>query len=104
MGRQANPTLIGAFLIGAVALIVVGILVFARGQFLTEKRTFVLYFDGSIKGLKVGAPVDFQGGRGSVTDIGVQYLGDREEFRIPVFIELEWDRIQRRSICFLKIT
>jgi hypothetical protein len=29
MGRQANPTLIGAFLVGAVALIVIGILVCA---------------------------------------------------------------------------
>ncbi len=96
MGRQANPTLIGAFLVGAVALIVIGILVFARGQFLTEKRNFVLYFDGSVKGLNVGAPVDFQGVRvGSVTDIEVQYVGDKEEFRIPVFIEIERDRIRQ---------
>jgi paraquat-inducible protein B len=99
MGRQANPTLIGAFLIGAVALIVIGILVFARGQFLTEKRTFVLYFDGSVKGLNVGAPVDFQGVRvGSVTDIGVHYMGDKDEFRIPVFIEIEGNRIRQMHI------
>jgi paraquat-inducible protein B len=99
MGRQANPTLIGAFLVGAVALIVVGILVLARGQFFTERRTFVLYFDGSVKGLNVGAPVDFQGVRvGSVTDIGVQYMGDKEEFRIPVFIEIERDRIRQMHV------
>jgi paraquat-inducible protein B len=99
MGRQANPTLIGAFLVGAVALIVVGILVLARGQFFTERRTFVLYFDGSVKGLNVGAPVDFQGVRvGSVTDIGVQYMGDKEEFRIPVFIEIERDRIRQMRV------
>jgi paraquat-inducible protein B len=99
MGRRANPTLIGAFLVGAVALIVIGILVFARGQFLTEKRTFVLYFDGSVKGLNVGAPVDFQGVRvGSVTDIGVQYMGDKEEFRIPVFIEIEGNRIRQMHV------
>jgi hypothetical protein len=53
----------------------------------------------------VGAPVDFQGLRvKSVADLGMQHLGDREALRIPVFIELERDRIRRRSICFMKIT
>jgi paraquat-inducible protein B len=99
MGRRANTTLIGAFLVGAVALIVIGILVFARGQFLSEKRTFVLYFDGSVKGLNVGAPVDFQGVRvGSVTDMGVQYLAAENAFRIPVYIELEAGRIRQMGV------
>jgi paraquat-inducible protein B len=94
MGRRANPTLIGAFLVGAVVLIVIGMLVFARGQFLTEKRTFVLFFDGSVKGLNVGAPVDFKGVRiGSVIDIHVNYTRQGDEFRIPVFIDIEPDRI-----------
>jgi paraquat-inducible protein B len=82
MGRRSNPTLIGAFIVGAVALIVIGLLVFGRGQLFTEKRTYVLYFDGSVKGLNVGAPVDFQGVKiGSVTDIKVQYLPQTNEFR-----------------------
>jgi paraquat-inducible protein B len=99
MGRRANPTLIGAFLVGAVALIVIGILVFARGQFLTEKRTFVLYFEGSVKGLNVGAPVDFQGVRvGSVTDVRVQYIVKDGEFRIPVYIDIEPDRIKEVGV------
>jgi paraquat-inducible protein B len=94
MGKRANPTLIGAFLVGAVALVVIGILVFARGQFLTEKRAFVLYFDGSVKGLNIGAPVDFKGVRvGTVTDIRVNYLTEEGVFRIPVFIDIEPDRI-----------
>jgi paraquat-inducible protein B len=94
MGRRANPTLIGAFLIGAVGLIVIGILVLARGQFFADKRTFVLFFEGSVKGLNVGAPVDFQGVRvGTVTDIRVQYLTQDDQFRIPVFFELEANRM-----------
>jgi paraquat-inducible protein B len=94
MGRRANPTLIGAFIVGAAALIVIGLLVFGRGQFFTEKRIFVLYFDGSVKGLSVGAPVDFQGVRiGSVIDIKVQYLSRTNEFRTPVYIQVETDRV-----------
>jgi hypothetical protein len=56
MGRRANPRLIGAFIVGAVALIVIGLLVFGRGRLFIEKRTYVLYFDGSVKGSNVGAP------------------------------------------------
>ena len=99
MGRRANPTLIGAFLVGAVVLMVIGILVFARGQFLTEKRTFVLFFEGSVKGLNIGAPVDFQGVQvGSVTDVRVQYLVQQGEFRIPVYIEIEPGRVKEVGV------
>jgi paraquat-inducible protein B len=99
MGRRANPTVIGAFIIGAVALIVIGLLVLGRGHFFSETRTFVLYFDGSVKGLNIGAPVDFQGVRvGSVTDIKVQYLSKTNEFRTPVYIQIEANRIGEAHI------
>jgi paraquat-inducible protein B len=94
MGRRANPTLIGAFIVGAVALIVIGLLVFGRGLLFTEKRTYVLYFDGSVKGLNVGASVDFQGVRiGAVTDIKVQVIPQTNEIRTPVYIQIETDRV-----------
>ena len=94
MGRRASPTLIGAFIVGAVALIVIGLLVFGRGLLFTQTRTFVLYFDGSVKGLNVGAPVDFQGVRiGSVTDIRVQLVPQTDELRTPVYIQIEADRV-----------
>jgi len=96
MGKRIKPAAIGGFIVGAVVLIIVGILLFGRLQLLTDKRSFVLYFEGSVKGLNVGAPVDFQGVRvGSVTDIGVQYLAQEEEFRIPVSIELEPGRFRQ---------
>lgn len=94
MGKRTNPAVIGGFIVGAVVLIIVGVLVFSRGQFLSEKRPFVLFFEGSVKGLNVGAPVDFQGVQiGSVTDIRLQYIAKDNEFRTPVFIELEPARI-----------
>ena len=95
MGRRANPTVIGAFIIGAVALIVIGLLVLGRGQFFSDRLTFVSYFDGSIKGLNIGAPVEFQGVRiGSVTDIHVIYVSKTSEYLTPVYIQLELNRIR----------
>jgi paraquat-inducible protein B len=99
MGKRVNPAAIGGFIVGAVVLIIVGILLFSRSQWLTEKRTLVMYFEGSVKGLNVGAPVDFQGVRvGAVTDIRVHYIVKDEEFRIPVFIEIEPDRFEEVGV------
>jgi paraquat-inducible protein B len=99
MGRRANPTVIGAFIVGALALMVIGLLVFGRGRFFAETRQFVLYFDGSVKGLNVGAPVDFQGVKvGSVTNVTVQYLAKENAFRTPVYIEIIPGSIQEIGI------
>jgi len=99
MSRQPNKTLIGAFVVGAVALAVAGLFIFSSGKFLKETRTFVLYFDGSLKGLDVGAPVNFKGIKiGSVTDIKVQLESeDFSDIRIPVHIEIDPDMIKESS-------
>jgi paraquat-inducible protein B len=92
--NRANPKLIGAFVIGAVALVVVGVLLLGGAELLTEKRAFVAYFEGSVKGLNIGAPVEFQGVKvGSVTDIQLQFLTAEMEFRIPVFLQFEPGRM-----------
>lgn len=99
MRKRANPAVIGGFVVGAVALIVIGVLVFAGGRFLTERRTYVLYFEDSVEGLSVGAPVTQQGVRiGSVSDIQVQYLAREGEFRIPVFIDIEPSRVKEVGV------
>ena len=90
MSKQASPTVIGVFVVGAVALVVAGVLLFGSGHFLEEKLTYVLYFDSSLKGLSVGAPVQFRGVRvGTVSDINVVIDASQEDIRIPVFMELE---------------
>jgi paraquat-inducible protein B len=95
MRKRANPAVIGGFVVSAVALIVIGVLVLGGGRFLTEQRTYVLYFQDSVEGLSVGAPVTQQGVRiGSVSDIQVQYLPQEGEFRIPVFIDIEPGRVK----------
>jgi paraquat-inducible protein B len=99
MRQRANPAVIGGFVVGAVALIVIGVLLLGRGRFLTEQRAFVLYFDDSVEGLSVGAPVNFQGVTiGAVTDIQVRYLPREGEFRVPVFIDIEPGRIKEVGV------
>ena len=57
MAKEANKTLIGAFVVGAVTLIVVGILLFGGGRFFKKTTSLVAYFDGSVKGLGAGSKV-----------------------------------------------
>lgn len=94
MSKKANPTAIGAFVVGAVVLVVAGIIAFGGGKFFKETKQFVLFFEGSMQGLNKGAPVAFRGVRvGSVTEIKV--LLDSRDLSpyTPVFIEIEPDRL-----------
>jgi len=94
MSKQANKTLVGGFVVGAVALVVAGILIFGSGRLLTERPTFVMYFKGSVQGLNVGSPVVFRGVKvGSVTDILMRFDADDMSIQIPVVVELGEGRV-----------
>jgi paraquat-inducible protein B len=55
-------------------------------------------FNQSLRGLSVGAPVDFRGiVLGQVTGIGVQYDPKSHAFMMPVTIDLYPDRLGRRA-------
>ena len=91
MSKQASPTLIGAFVAGAIGLIVAGILIISGGKLLlTDKTRYVMYFQGSVNGLNIGSPVSFRGVNiGTVTDIQL-VVGDRDaDIQIPVIIEID---------------
>ena len=96
MSRQASPSVIGAFAVGSVALVIVGLLVFGSGKIFTTAHPYVLYFDGAVNGLQVGAPVLFQGVQvGSVIDIKATIQEENLQIRIPVFIEIEEGSIEQ---------
>ena len=60
-----------------------------------EKEKVIAYFDGSVRGLSIGAPVEFRGIKvGSVVDIRMEFDRNEMAFRIPVLIELEPGRIE----------
>lgn len=95
MAKQANRMMIGGFVVLAVIIMAASLVVFGSGKFFKKTNKYVLYFDESIKGLSVGAPVLFQGVPvGSVASITLQADLTKMKTQIPVFIEIEPDRWQ----------
>jgi paraquat-inducible protein B len=93
MSKQANPTVIGIFVIGAVCIALLGITVFTSGKWFTEKSEFVIYFNESVNGLSIGALVKMQGVPiGKVTDIHVQLDPETSRILTPVFIEIDHEK------------
>ncbi len=90
MSKKMNKTLIGAFVIGAMGLLVVAVLIFGSGKFFAPTKKFVMFFDGSVKGLNIGSPVIFQGVKiGEVTEIQLRLNPKDLTAVIPVFIEID---------------
>ncbi len=90
MSRHASSTVIGAFVVGALALAVATLLVLGGNRFFAKTDKYVMFFEGSAKGLSVGAPVDLKGVRvGSVADIKLIFDPKDLFFRIMVVIETD---------------
>lgn len=95
MAKKSNPALIGTFVVGAVVLIVSSLLLFGSGRWFSDKLKFVMFFDGSVKGLNIGSPVVFRGVRvGAVSDISLHVDSGKFTTIIPVVIEIDPKRIQ----------
>lgn len=89
MSKPVNKTVIGMFVVGAIALIVVAVMVLGSGKFLKHHPKYVTYFQGSVKGLSVGSPVVFRGVKvGTVTEIKMRFNPKDFEMQIPVYVEL----------------
>ena len=94
MSKQANKTVSGIFVVGAIALVVAAVVVLGSGKFFKQTLKVVCYFEGSVGGLNIGAPVVFRGVRiGSVTDVILRVDSSKLIFTIPVYIEIEPDRL-----------
>jgi len=104
MGKRVNPALIGAFVLGErIGLIVTAVVIFGSGRLFRKSHEFVIYFGGDINGLRVGAPVKFQGASKSgrsrrfvcalEQDLNRQNGTLKADVRIPVIIELDEEKI-----------
>ena len=61
MAKQSFKTAVGAFVIGGLTLLLAGIILLGGGRMFSDDIEYVLYFDGSVSGLSIGAPVVFRG-------------------------------------------
>ena len=104
MSKRASPAMIGSFVVGAITLVIVTVALLGAGKLFRKTFPFIMYFEGSVNGLKVGAAVKFKGVEiGSVTDIllNVSQIAQLDnaavEAHIPVLIELDEIRIREKG-------
>lgn len=94
MSIKANPTAIGAFLLGALAITIAGTAVLASGSWFEQHPMFISLFPESVNGLEVGAPVKFQGVPvGRITAINIRIDQRDDSFKVPVEYEVDLGRL-----------
>lgn len=90
MSARAHPRAVGAFVLGAVALLLGAIVLLSAGDWLASKDRFVVFFPGSVRGLNPGAPITFRGVKtGEVKEVTAFLTGQpAEPIQIEVVVEL----------------
>ncbi len=96
MSEKPRTVAIGAFVAGAI-LIAVTAVIFALGTgFGSERNKVVMVFEGSVKGLNVGAPVALRGVQvGQVTRIELVLDSQSSELTTLVEAEISGDNLRR---------
>lgn len=96
MSKKINATLLGAFVSGAIVLLVLAVILFGGEGLFTRREQVIMYFNGSVDGLNVGAPVNVRGVQvGTVTSVDIEFNTETGELRVPVIAEIEADSIEQ---------
>ena len=86
MSAKTHPRLVGAFVLGAIALVLVAIVFLSSGGWFQDRNRFVVFFPGSVKGLQRGSEVTFRGVRvGEVIEVSAFQTGIPDD---PIQIEV----------------
>lgn len=87
MSAKPHTVAIGAFVIGAILIALVTLL-FLLGSGFGKKETVVMVFDGSVKGLNVGAPMTLRGVQvGQVT--AIELILDSTKANVIMMVEAD---------------
>ena len=98
MSSTSNPVSIGAFILGAIVIAVAGILFISGSGIGQDRITVVMVFDGSVKGLSVGAPLALRGVEiGQITDIDLIFDTDTIDIIMFVEAQIRKENIKRRG-------
>lgn len=91
-GTMRSALAVGSFFVAGLLVLIALLAFFGDGSLFRSKERVVAYFDGSLSGLSVGAPVTFRGVRvGSVEKIELRIDGNNASAQIPVFLSLNSD-------------
>ncbi len=91
---NAKATIVGAFVLGALVLAVLAILLFSGEGLFSKKLRVVAYFQNSVAGLDVGAPVTLRGVRiGSVSSMKVYLKLPNLVPVIPVYMDIRPNQV-----------
>jgi paraquat-inducible protein B len=94
--KKANPAAVGAFVVGAIVLLVVGIVALGGANLFADTMRYVLFFKSSVNGLTVGAPVKLQGVEvGTVVEVNALANAGEREVVSEIVIELDRSRFKR---------
>lgn len=89
MATNRTYTVIGGFLVGVVALVTIGVLVFGGTQLFKNERRAVIFFDQSVLGLSQGGRVLFRGVKiGTVQKVDLRVDPEADHARIAVTISM----------------
>ncbi|MGI9516667.1 MAG: MlaD family protein [Pirellulaceae bacterium] len=89
MSKKTNPTVIGAFVVGGVLLLAVGVAMFGGAELLAKRTVYVAYFTEDTQGLRVGSNVMMNGVQiGFVTNMSL--LVDRDDFESQTEVIIEF--------------
>lgn len=91
---NGKATIVGAFVLGGLVLGVIGILLFGGQRVFAPKLRVVAYFQNSVAGLAIGAPVTLRGVRiGSVSGMKVYLKLPQLVPVIPVYMDIQPDQV-----------
>jgi paraquat-inducible protein B len=95
MKVKRNALLVGGFVVVSLFLIVAVLITVGGADLFSKRLKAVVYFQGSVRGLYVGAPVTFRGVKiGEVQNIGIQVDPKSLVARIPVGMTLGTDTLK----------
>ena len=105
MNKRISPAVIGAFVVGGFAILVVALVVVGSGKMFKKPIRFVCMFPGDLNGLKIGAPVKVRGVQvGEVAAIRLRLDPSEGQirqgftgFRLPVIIDLDKSMLKERG-------
>ena len=99
MSLEKRKASVGAFILCAIGLLVIGILTLGGSKYFSNETEYQLYFSNSVTGLSVGAPVLIRGvPMGTVTHIELLGMDSKDDMITMVSIRFNSDASEGAGI------